>query len=109
MDIIVLNGKYLIEAFPIEACIGNMVRRILQIIREEYISELKNKTEETVPQESLHKILTAEGDQLIDFNLPVPSLKSALIEHINEFEVELETWSVSIAFLQNKFFMTSFL
>lgn len=83
---------------PLQACIGNMVRRVLKIIREEYISELKNKAEETDPQESLHKILTAEGDQHIDFNLSVPSFKAALIEHINEFEAELETWSVLIVF-----------
>ncbi|EZA62415.1 hypothetical protein DMN91_004085 [Ooceraea biroi] len=95
MDIITWNGKYLIEVLPLQACIGNMVRRILQIIREEYTSELKNKTEETDPQESLHKIVT-EGDQQIDFNVLVPSLKSSLIEHVNEFEAELETCSQNI-------------
>lgn len=94
MSIIRTNGKYLVEANPLEFSIGNMVRRILQIIREEYTSELKNKNDETDPQESLHKILTAEGDQQVDFNISVPSLKSAIIEHINEFEVELETWLV---------------
>jgi translation initiation factor eIF-2B subunit beta len=92
MDTIILNGKHLIKAAPLEASIGNMVRRILQIIREEYSLELKNKTDENDPQESLHKILTSEGDQDMDFNRIVPSLKSALIEHINEFETELETW-----------------
>ncbi|OXU23167.1 hypothetical protein TSAR_016970 [Trichomalopsis sarcophagae] len=91
MDSIVLNGKHLIESAPIEACIGNMIRRVLQIIREEFSLELKNKTDETDPQESLHKILTSEGDKDIDFNRTVPSLKSALIEHISEFEAELET------------------
>ncbi|XP_076241316.1 eukaryotic translation initiation factor 2B subunit beta [Calliopsis andreniformis] len=90
------NGKYLVEAIPLEFSIGNMVRRILKIIREEYTSELKNKTDETDPQESLHKILTSEGDQHIDFNVSVPSLKSALIEHINEFEAELETCAENI-------------
>lgn len=92
MDIVAQNGKYLIKTLPLEACIGNMVRRVLQIIREEYSSELKNKTDETDPQESLHKILTAENDQQIDFNASTPFLKAALIEHINEFEAELETW-----------------
>lgn len=92
MDIVTRNGKYLIKAFPFEACIGNMVRRVLQIIREEYTSELKNKTDETYPQESLHKIITAENDQQIDFNVSIPVLKARLIEHISEFEVELETW-----------------
>lgn len=96
MDIVTHNGKYLVEAIPLESSIGNMVRRILQIIREEYTSELKNKTDETDPQESLHKILTTEGDQQVDFNISVPSLKSALIEHIKEFEVELETCEENI-------------
>ncbi|CAD1478318.1 unnamed protein product, partial [Heterotrigona itama] len=90
IDIIRRNGKYLVEAIPLEFSIGNMVRRILQIIREEYISELKNNTEETDTQESLHKILTAEGDQKVDFNISMPSLKSVIIEHINEFEVDAE-------------------
>ena len=92
MDLVRINGKYLTEAVPLEACIGNMVRRILHIIREEYSSELKNKTDETDPQESLHKILTSNDDRDIDFNVSVPFLKEDLIEHINEFEVELETW-----------------
>lgn len=96
MGIITRNGKYLVAAVPLEFSIGNMVRRILKIIREEYTSELQNKTDETDPQESLHKILTSEGDEQIDFNISVPSLKSALIEHINEFEAELETWLVDI-------------
>lgn len=96
INIIRRNGKYLVEAIPLEFCIGNMVRRILQIIREEYISELKNNTEETDTQESLHKILTAEGDQKVDFNISIPSLKSVIIEHINEFEVELETCAENI-------------
>lgn len=94
INIITKNGKYLVKAIPLEFSIGNMVRRILQIIREEYTSELKNNTDETDTQESLHKILTAEGDQEVDFNISIPSLKSAIIEHINEFEVELETWLV---------------
>lgn len=92
MELITVSGKYVIDAIPLEACIGNMVRRILHIIREEYTLELKNKPEEADPQESLHKILTSGGDQDIDFNISVPALKSTLIEHINEFEVELETW-----------------
>ncbi|KAL0104818.1 hypothetical protein PUN28_016452 [Cardiocondyla obscurior] len=96
MDNIRQNGKYLIQMLPLEACIGNMVRRVLQIIREEYNSALKNKTDETDPQESLHKILTAENDQEIDFDISMPLLKTSLIDHINEFEVELETCSDNI-------------
>lgn len=96
METIVVNGKHIMEAAPFESSIGNMVRRILQIIREEYSSEVNQKSEadENDIQESLHKILTSEGDKNIDFNQVVPALKSALIEHINEFETELETWLV---------------
>ncbi|KAJ8664544.1 hypothetical protein QAD02_006206 [Eretmocerus hayati] len=96
MDCIISNGKYLIKSAPLEASIGNMVRRILNIVREEYSSEIKNKTDETDPQESLHKIVTSEGDKDIDFNSAVPSLKAALLEHINEFEMELETCTENI-------------
>ncbi|XP_011876008.1 PREDICTED: translation initiation factor eIF-2B subunit beta isoform X2 [Vollenhovia emeryi] len=96
MDIVRQNGKYLIKSLPLETCIGNMVRRILQIIREEYTSESKTKMDETCPQESLHKILTAENDRQIDFNISIPFLKTSLIENMNEFEVELETCSENI-------------
>lgn len=92
MGVISWNGKYLTRAAPLELSIGNMVYRILHIIREEYSVEIENKTEEADAQESLHKILTSEADKSIDFNKSVPSLKEALIDHINEFEVELETW-----------------
>ncbi|KAI4495393.1 hypothetical protein M0802_008783 [Mischocyttarus mexicanus] len=96
MDIITKNGKYLTESLPLEASIGNMVRRILKIIREEYRSKPKNKTEETDIPESLHKILTAERYEDTNYDIVVPYLKSALIEHINEVEVELEICSENI-------------
>ncbi|XP_068978542.1 translation initiation factor eIF2B subunit beta-like [Bombus flavifrons] len=69
INIISKNGKYLVEAIPLEFSIGNMVRRILQIIREEYTSELKNNTDETDTQESLHKILTAEVQKILHSKL----------------------------------------
>ncbi|XP_076480788.1 translation initiation factor eIF2B subunit beta-like [Bombus vancouverensis nearcticus] len=69
INIITKNGKYLVKAIPLEFSIGNMVRRILQIIREEYTSELKNNTDETDTQESLHKILTAEVQKILHSKL----------------------------------------
>lgn len=102
MQLITTNGKYLMNAFPLEASVGNMVRRILQIIREEVSSQLENKTEEVdsttttqssqEAQESLHKILTSEGDKQIDFAKNIPFLKEVIMEHVSEFEAELETW-----------------
>ncbi|XP_066581345.1 translation initiation factor eIF2B subunit beta [Prorops nasuta] len=96
IEIIILNGKHLIDAFPLEASIGNMVRRILKIIREEYMLELKKKSDESDFQESLHKLLTAEAEDDVDFNISVPSLKPSLIDRLNEFELELETCSENI-------------
>lgn len=92
MGIISINGKYLTRAAPLELSIGNMVYRILHIIRTEYAVEIENKKEEADAQESLHKILTSEIEKSVDFTKSAPSLKEALIDHINEFEVELETW-----------------
>lgn len=97
MDIIILNGKYLIKECPLEACIGNMVRRILQIIREEYSAfRSKRISVDLTDQESLYGISTTESDR-VDFSESIyymPDFQSALIEHINEFETELETWLV---------------
>ena len=67
-----------------------MVRRILKIIREEYVSMHRNKQEEVDPQESLHKIVTSEGD-VDDYSKPMPDLQESIMEHIGEFEMELET------------------
>lgn len=96
IEIITRDGQYLVKAIPLEASIGNMVRRILKIIREEYMSEMKNKTEEAGPQESLHKILTAEGNEEIDYAFHIPNLDLSIKEHISEFEEELETCAENI-------------
>ncbi|KAG8307890.1 Translation initiation factor eIF-2B subunit beta, variant 2 [Homalodisca vitripennis] len=73
-----------------------MVRRILKIIREEYVAGKENKLEEAGPQESLHKIVTSEGD-IEDFSKEVPDLKMAVLEHISELQMDLETSVDNIA------------
>jgi translation initiation factor eIF-2B subunit beta len=52
---------------------------------------LQNKQEEVDAQESLHKIVTSEGDVLDDYSKLLPDLRSSIMEHIGEFEMELET------------------
>jgi len=52
---------------------------------------LQNKQEEVDSQESLHKIVTAEGNVLADYSKLLPDLRSCVMEHIGEFEMELET------------------
>lgn len=51
---------------------------------------VQNKQEEVDPQESLHKIVTCEGEA-DDYSKDVLELKDAILEHISEFQMELET------------------
>lgn len=99
MRTIKLEGVRLIEAQPTEAAVGNMIRRVLKIIREEYSSDSSitgGKLEEGDQQESLQRLLKGEG-QTKDFNLPSIHLKSSIIEAMNEFITELETSADNIA------------
>lgn len=52
---------------------------------------MQNKQEDVDAQESLHKIVTSEGDVLDDYSKLLPDLRSSIMEHIGEFEMELET------------------
>lgn len=95
INLITCVGKILKNALPVEASVGNMVRRVLKIIREEYVAGHKNK-EEVDPQDSLHKIVRSEGE-VHDYCSIVPELKEAILEHISEFQMELETSADNIA------------
>lgn len=96
MEIVREEGRRMTAAQPSESAVGNMVRRVLKIIREEYASALKGKSEEGDPQESLHKLLTAEG-QIDDYSHHFPDLKATVIEAITELKTELETSALVIA------------
>lgn len=89
MSLVRANGRYLKESLPLEESIGNMVKRILHIIREE--SDTSPKLVDTRLQDSLHKFVTS-GDRNVNLDEPQPSLKASVVEHIGEFEVELEIW-----------------
>ncbi|XP_023704921.2 translation initiation factor eIF-2B subunit beta [Cryptotermes secundus] len=91
------EGRKLTKALPLQASVGNMVRRVLKIIREEYVATQQNKQEEIDAQESLHKIVTSEGNVLDDYSKFLPDLHSSVMEHIGEFEMELETSADNIA------------
>ncbi|XP_002740976.1 translation initiation factor eIF2B subunit beta-like [Saccoglossus kowalevskii] len=95
MDIIRREGRRMMDAQPSEAIVGNMVRRVLKIVREEYASA-RGKGEENDPQDSLHKLLMAE-DKTDDFSLPSVNLLVRIIEAINEFLSELEGSGHNIA------------
>lgn len=59
------EGHKLANIQPSAYVVGNMVRRVLKIIREEYAT-LLGQTGETVMKDSLHRMLTtAEGGRFI--------------------------------------------
>ncbi|XP_070563859.1 translation initiation factor eIF2B subunit beta-like [Ptychodera flava] len=95
MAIIRREGKRMIDAQPSEAIVGNMVRRVLKIIREEYAS-IRGKGADGDPQDSLHKLLMAEG-KADDFSTPSHNLKVTIIEAINEYLTELDSSADNIA------------
>ncbi|KAJ8305288.1 hypothetical protein KUTeg_015833 [Tegillarca granosa] len=81
MDIVRSEGKKMMASQPSETAVGNMVRRVLKIIREEYASALKGSSEEGDPQESLAKLLLAEGE-MDDYSGTVLNLKCHFAENI---------------------------
>jgi len=88
------EGKVMGEGLKAHPAVGNLVRRVLKIIREEYVALLKNRQEEA--EESLHKIVTGDGEG-DNYRAPLPLLRPAIIDHINEFHTELESTGENIA------------
>lgn len=94
IDIVKKEGKTMMDTQPAETATGNMVRRVLKIIREEYAG-VKEGAEEGDTQESLHKMMTGASDE--DYSIPNINLKPALMEAIGELITELETSADNIA------------
>lgn len=75
---------------------ANVIRRVLRIVREEYLALGKKEAVE----ESLHKMLTPRIDGTKDeddYGTLIPNLGAAILDHLNELEIELETSSENIA------------
>ncbi|KAM5129706.1 translation initiation factor eIF2B subunit beta [Mantella aurantiaca] len=89
MDIIRREGRRMTAAQPSETTVGNMVRRVLKLIREEY-GRLRGCSEENDQQDSLHKLVRAEEGHSEDFDTFFPLLKANVIEAVNELLIELE-------------------
>ncbi|MCJ8747141.1 hypothetical protein PDJAM_G00149930 [Pangasius djambal] len=88
MEIIRKEGRRMTAAQPSETTVGNMIRRVLKIIREEY-ARSRGSSEEADQQESLHKLLTSGGSSEENFRTHFSSLKANVIEAINELLTEL--------------------
>ncbi|XP_045057180.2 translation initiation factor eIF2B subunit beta isoform X2 [Desmodus rotundus] len=95
MKLIRREGRRMTAAQPSETTVGNMVRRVLRIIREEY-GRLHGRSDESDQQESLHKLLTS-GGLSEDFSFHYAQLQSNIVEAINELLVELEGTTENIA------------
>ncbi|XP_023259247.1 translation initiation factor eIF-2B subunit beta [Seriola lalandi dorsalis] len=96
MEIIRKEGRRMTAAQPSETTVGNMIRRVLKIIREEY-ARSRGSSEETDQQESLHKLLTTGGLSEENFRQHFAALKANVIEAINELLTELEGTTDNIA------------
>ncbi|NP_001279777.1 translation initiation factor eIF-2B subunit beta [Callorhinchus milii] len=95
LELIRKEGGRMAAAQPSETTVGNMVRRVMKIIREEY-NRLRGRSEESDQQESLHRLLTS-GGLSGDFSMNFPPLKTNAIEAINELLTELEGTTDNIA------------
>lgn len=89
------EGKRMMDSQPAEATIGNMIRRVLKVIREEHASA-RGKPEEGDQQDSLQKMMRADSET-DDFHVPCGHLKGSIIEVINELMSELEGSADNIA------------
>jgi len=87
-------GNDVIQSEPSEPTVGNMVRRVLKFVREEYSGTVGDEHE----GESLQSTLMAKkSEEKKDFTLPASNLRSALMDSISELISELETCQDNIA------------
>src|SRR5699024_9843513 len=92
-------GKILVKVDPTETVVGNMVKRILKLIRDEYnhckgIAEEPHEVEET-----LQKIMSTTTNNLSEFDVDVKvdDFKDSFFSAIQEELSELEASGVNIA------------
>lgn len=100
MDMIRTQAKIFVSALPQESVTANVARRILRIIRDEYYShQLQHQYDDAQGSLSLHKLVTqtSEHDHTHDFSKQHEGLRDALLGHIQEIEIELETSAENMA------------
>ncbi|XP_067641460.1 translation initiation factor eIF2B subunit beta [Eurosta solidaginis] len=99
MNIVRTQGHILQSAMPQEIVTANIARRMLKLIREEF-DLLKAKVHQFIDDQasmSLHKLVTqTSNDVSIDYTEPKQGLREALLDHLQEMEIELETSSENI-------------
>lgn len=83
-------GNKLELALPQMHVVHNIIKRILKLIREEYLSASKSTEVECQP-ESLQKMLKTADSTVSDYGKDVSDLKERVFEIIDELLIELET------------------
>lgn len=95
------QGKAFVAALPQEAVAANIARRVLKLIREEYdsLQAHQQNTDDFQGSLSLHKLVTqtSENQPIRDYSKPHDGLQAALLEHLEEIEIELETSAENLA------------
>lgn len=100
MKIILTQARTFVTALPQEAVAANIGRRVLKIIREEYDAlQAHQSSDDFEGPLSLHKLVTqtSENEPIRDYSKPHEGLKTALLDHLQEIEIELETSAENLA------------
>ncbi|XP_014676224.1 PREDICTED: translation initiation factor eIF-2B subunit beta-like isoform X2 [Priapulus caudatus] len=98
MDRVKSVGKLIVASQRSETSVGNMVRRVLKLIREEYARCRGNPEGGDVQSESLHRMFT-DNAKTEDYSVPILNVdfKAVVIEAVNEILIELENSADNIA------------
>jgi len=89
-----IEGQNIQAADPSENIIGNIIRRVLKTIREEYRELLLQGDQDHVTE--FQRLSLDEIDEG-DYSKPTPNLKARVIEAINELKTEIEGCVENIA------------
>jgi len=91
------EGRCIQAADPSENIIGNIIRRVLKIIREEYKSLLLHSDQDLVSD--VQKLSLDDDIDEGDYTKSTPNLKARVIEAMKELEIEVEGCVENIAAL----------
>ncbi|CAM9351760.1 unnamed protein product, partial [Phaeothamnion confervicola] len=101
MEVVREVGRELVRAKPTELAVGNVVRRVMHVIREEYASKLREALQAEFGAAdgaggaemdglSLGSMLAGGDSEAVDYGRNFPDLKQNIIEGVNELKDELK-------------------
>lgn len=96
LDILRYEGQKMIRVDPTETAVGNIVRRILKIVRDDYVSVHCGRQIEG-DSDSLQKMLLSKEEYVDSYTKHFPNLRERILESIDEFERELDLSVENIA------------